>query len=56
MRATAKLTFLVAVMAMTVNAWAQTRDRSVDAQAPAEKPGTPERPPVFTVNNNIVGY
>ena len=31
-------------------------DRSVDAQAPAEKPGTPELPPVFTVNNNIVGY
>jgi hypothetical protein len=58
MRATAKLAFLVAVMAMTasVNAWAQTRDRSVDAQAPAEKPVTPELPPVFTVNNNIVGY
>ena len=28
----------------------------MDAQAPAEKPGTPELPPVFTVNNNIVGY
>ena len=58
MRATAKLTLLVAVMAMTasLNAWAQTRDRSVDAQAPAEKPVTPELAPVFTVNNNIVGY
>lgn len=45
-------------MAMTasVNAWAQTHDRSVDAVAPAEKPVTPELPPVFTVNNNIVGY
>jgi len=58
MRATAKLSFLVAVMAMTasVNAWTQTHDRSVDAKAPVEKPGTPELPPVFTVNNNIVGY
>ena len=58
MRATAKLTFLVAVMAMTtsVTAWAQTRDRSVDAGAPAEKSATPQLPPVFAVNNNTVGY
>lgn len=58
MRATAKLTFLVAVMAMTasVNAWAQTHDRSVDAETPAEKSVTPQLPPVFAVNNNIVGY
>src|SRR5258708_30876696 len=58
MRATAKLAFLVAVMAMTasVNAWAQTHDRCVDAQPPAEKPGTPELPPGFTFNNNIPWY
>src|SRR5262249_818233 len=53
-----RLTFLVAVMAMTTsaNAWAQTRDRSVDAEVPAGKPGRPGLPPVFAVNNNLVGY
>ena len=58
MRATAKLTFLVAVMATTasVTAWAQTRDRSVDAGAPAETSATPQLSPVFAVNNNTVGY
>src|SRR5258708_40005336 len=58
MRATAKLAFLVAVMAMTasVNAWAQTHDRSVAAQAPAEKQVRPELPPVSPVKNNIVGH
>jgi hypothetical protein len=63
MKAIAKLTFIVAVMAITatVNAWAQIADRYVDAEAPAEEPVTPaepgkapqEPPPVFTVNNNI---
>ena len=65
MKATVKLTFLVAVMATTasVNAWAQVADRFVDEQPPPEKPSQPlptkapkEPPPLFIVNDNIVGY
>ena len=65
MKATVKLTFLVAVLATTVsvNAWAQVADRFVDEQPPPEKPSQPlptkapkEPPPLFIVNDNIVGY
>jgi len=65
MKATVKLTFVVAVMTTTasVNAWAQVADRFVDEQPPPAKPAQPlptkapkEPPPLFIVNDNIVGY
>jgi hypothetical protein len=60
MKATARLTFLVAAIAITTtgSAWAQVPDRFTDVEAPpAAKPVKPkEPPPVFIVNDNIVGY
>jgi hypothetical protein len=62
LKATAKLTFLVAMMATmtTVSAWAQIADRFVDGEPPpAQPPPTKppkEPPPLFIVNDNIVGY
>jgi hypothetical protein len=65
MKSTAKLTFLVAVMTITatVSAWAQSAVRFEDGQPLAETPARPmpvktakEPPPLFIVNDNIVGY
>jgi hypothetical protein len=61
----AKLTFLIAVMAVTatVNARAQIADRFVDGPPPSDRPAqpvptkAPSAPaPLFTVNDNILGY
>jgi hypothetical protein len=60
-----KLTFLIAVLVVTatVNARAQIADRLVDSEPPPDKPAQPlptkspkEPPPLFTVNDNIIGY
>lgn len=59
MKSTAKLALLVAVMAITatVSARAQVPDRYVGGEQPAVQPVKPkEPPPVFIVNDNIVGY
>ena len=64
MKTTAKLIFLVAAMAITatVSAWAQSALRLEDGEAPADKPvpamptKAKEPPPLFIVNDNIVGY
>jgi len=60
MKAIVKLTFLIAVMATaSLNAWAQVADRFADEAAPAaptEKPAAKEPPPLFIVNDNIIGY
>jgi hypothetical protein len=62
---TRKVALLVAAMTMTgtVGAWGQIADRFVDGAlptAPAEKPDVPvkakEAPPLFIVNDNIIGY
>ena len=63
MKATAKLAFLIAVMTTTatISARAQVADRYVESAAP-EKPcsncyqSPKEPPPLFIVNDNIVGY
>ncbi len=61
MKATVKLTFLVGAIAVitTVNAWAQVQERELDRppSAVTSQPAKPgQAPPLFTVNDNIVGY
>ena len=65
MNAKAKLTFLTAVMAIAtpLAAWAQIADRVFDGPPPVEIPASPlptkapkQPPPLFLVNDNIVGY
>jgi hypothetical protein len=60
-RTTAKLTFLVCAVALTttVSAWAQpvAVDRVINTPRPAPEPVRPGEPtPLFTVNDNILGY
>jgi hypothetical protein len=65
MKATAKLTFLIAVMATggALSAQAQSAVRLADEEAPPARPapamptkGPQQPPPLFIVNDNIVGY
>jgi len=64
MKATVKLTFLVAVMVImaTVSARAQTASRIFEGQTPAAEPPpgkptqAPKPPSFFIVNDNVIGY
>jgi hypothetical protein len=59
-KTTAKLTFFLGaiVLTTTVSAWAQVEaNRVLQTPLPAPGPVRPgEPPPLFTVNNNTIGY